>query len=306
MKKKQKTVPGFSSRLAILGGGNIGVSIAKGLVQGAHYHPEQVIITRRRSHLLGELAAQKFVVGSDNRDAVRRAKTVIVAVGPQQLIGLLREIRPDLVPNRHLLISVVSGVGINEISRHIKSGVSIVRAMTNISIEIREAMTCLSAPQSAIRGIPPEADQMQTGIRKPQSFAGGGGQSAQDGLDAARSIFDSLGKTLIINEELMLPATALCGCGLAFFLRAIRAASQGGIQIGFHSDEALIMAAQTARGAASLLLNLTSHPEQEIDKVTTPMGCTIEGLNEMEHHGFSSAMIRGIITSNEKASKLRQ
>lgn len=252
------------------------MSIAKGLVQSARYRPEQVIITRRRPHLLGELSrTQKFIVGSDNRDAVRRAKTVIVAVGPGQLIGLLREIRPDLVPNRHLLISVVSGVSIGDISRHVKRGVSIVRVMTNISIEIREAMTCLSAPQAA-----------------------------KDGLDAAKSIFDSLGKTLIINEELMLPATALCGCGLAFFLRAIRAASQGGIQIGFHSDEALVMAAQTARGAASLLLNLKSHPEGEIDKVTTPRGCTIEGLNEMEHHGFSSAMIRGIITSNEKASRL--
>ena len=102
----------------------------------------------------------------------------------------------------------------------------------------------------------------------------------------------------------MLSATALAGCGIAFFLRSIRAASQGGTQIGFHSDEALLMAAQTAKGAASLLLSSENHPESEIDKVTTPCGCTIEGLNEMEHHGFSSAMIMGIVTSNDKAAQL--
>ncbi len=88
------------------------------------------------------------------------------------------------------------------------------------------------------------------------------------------------------------------------FLRAIRAASQGGTQIGFHADEALKMAAQTAKGAAALLVEHGKHPEREIDKVTSPEGCTIAGLNEMEHKGFSSALIKGIITSSEKAEKL--
>ncbi|MEJ2494192.1 MAG: pyrroline-5-carboxylate reductase dimerization domain-containing protein, partial [Ignavibacteriaceae bacterium] len=90
----------------------------------------------------------------------------------------------------------------------------------------------------------------------------------------------------------------------AFFLRAVRAASQGGIEICFHSEEALLMAAQTAKGAASLLVDVESHPESEVDKVTTPRGCTISGLNQMEHNGFSSALIKGIITSAEKAAKL--
>jgi len=104
----------------------------------------------------------------------------------------------------------------------------------------------------------------------------------------------------------MTPATALCACGIAFFLRAIRAASQGGVEVGFHAEEAIRLAAQTARGAATLLLEGNTHPEVQLDKVTTPMGVTIAGLNEMEHHGFSSAMIRGIVTSAEKATKLYQ
>jgi pyrroline-5-carboxylate reductase len=100
------------------------------------------------------------------------------------------------------------------------------------------------------------------------------------------------------------PATALCACGIAFFLRAIRAASQGGIEIGFHAEEAILMASQTAKGAAQLLLQNESHPESEVDKVTTPRGITISGLNQMEHHGFSSAMIIGIVTAAEKAAKI--
>jgi pyrroline-5-carboxylate reductase len=102
----------------------------------------------------------------------------------------------------------------------------------------------------------------------------------------------------------MVPATALCASGIAFFLRAIRAASQGGIEIGFHAEDALFMASQTAKGAASLILKSGAHPEGEVDKVTTPMGITISGLNQMEHAGFSSSLIKGIVTSAEKAKHL--
>ena len=153
--------------------------------------------------------------------------------------------------------------------------VQVVRAMPNTAIAIQESMTCLASDTKT-----------------------------NDGLAIAKKIFDSVGKTLIIEEDLIVPATALCACGIAFFLRAIRAASQGGIEIGFHSEEAIFMAAQTAKGAASLLVQTNSHPESEVDKVTTPRGITISGLNQMEHFGFSSAMIKGIVTSAEKASKI--
>src|SRR5690606_40634422 len=101
----------------------------------------------------------------------------------------------------------------------------------------------------------------------------------------------------------MTSATSLCACGIAFFLRAIRAASQGGVEIGFHAHDALKMAVQTAKGAADLLLQTQNHPEGEIDKVTSPKGCTIAGLNEMEHYGFSSAFIKGIKLSAKKADR---
>jgi len=172
------------------------------------------------------------------------------------------------------VVSVVSGVSIAVLSSHL-TGVPLVRAMPNTAVAIRESMTCLSA-------LPAHASA----------------------LAEARVLFEALGKTLEIEEEMMIPATALCACGVAFFLRAVRAASQGGIEIGFHPDEAMLLAAQTARGAASLLLRAGSHPESEIDRVTTPRGCTIAGLNEMEHQGFSSALIKGILLSAEKATGL--
>jgi pyrroline-5-carboxylate reductase len=147
--------------------------------------------------------------------------------------------------------------------------------MPNTAVAIRESMTCIASDSSS-----------------PERLA------------EVTALFDALGRTLVIDEALMVPATALCACGIAFFLRAVRAASQGGIEIGFHAEDALLMAAQTAKGAASLLVQAETHPESEVDKVTTPQGCTISGLNQMEHHGFSSALIKGIVTSAEKAAVL--
>ncbi len=266
---------GTDAQLAILGTGNIGRAIAVGLASAGRFRPEEMILTRRNLDHLKDLAAQGFQTTSDNRNAVGRADTVIVAVEPQQLDGLLQEISAELDPDRHLLISVVSGASIADIVRQLGRQMPIVRAMPNTAIALGQSMTCLSV-----------------------NSVGG------DRIGAAISIFDTVGKTLVIEEELMVPATALCACGIAFFLRAVRAASQGGIEIGFHPQEALVMAAQTALGAASLVLCRTNHPEGEIDRVTTPRGCTIAGLNEMEHQGFSSAMIKGIVTSSQKASVL--
>jgi pyrroline-5-carboxylate reductase len=142
--------------------------------------------------------------------------------------------------------------------------------MPNTAISLRESITCIASDNEKAR-------------------------------ITAEEIFNTVGVSVIIEEELMGAATALGACGIAFFLRAIRAASQGGIEIGFHSHQALMIAAQVAKGAASLILEKDQHPESEIDKVTTPRGVTIAGLNQMEHEGFSSAMIKGIVTSANKA-----
>ncbi len=266
---------GKKARLTIIGAGNIGRAMATGLAEAGRFQSSEIILTRRTVGLLADMAQQGFQTQADNRDAVRRADSVIVAVQPGQLDQVLQEIGPDLDAGRHLLISVVSGVGLDDLRRQIGKDVPVARAMPNTGIALGRSMTCVAVSSDS-----------------------------EDLRQKIVSIFDSVGRTLVIDEELMIPATALGACGIAFFLRAIRAAAQGGIEIGFHPEEALTMAAQTALGAASLVLDRARHPEREIDSVTTPRGCTISGLNEMEHHGFSSAMIKGITTSAEKARSL--
>lgn len=262
-----------SLKITIIGGGNLGSSIANGLTE-AGKNPSEITITRRQVEKLSHLQDKGINVSANNRSSIENADVIILCVLPQKVNEVLDEISEHVKPNQ-LIISTVSGISIADIQNRIKSNVDIVRAMPNTAIAIRESMTCIA-----------------------------GKDKNTDSVKITQRIFTDLGKVIIINEDQMTSATALCACGIAFFLRAIRAASQGGIEIDFHSEEALLMAAQTAKGAAALLLHNESHPEDEIDKVTSPKGCTIAGLNQMEHAGFSSAFIRGIVTSAQKAGGL--
>ncbi len=263
--------------VAILGSGNIGTAIAHGLVHSGKVPADQILLTRRREGSLDDLRGDGFRTGYDNIAAIRESKMVIIAVGPGQVDELLAEIRGEIVSRKPIVLTVVSGVDIARFRRDFGEEAPIIRAMPNTAVALGESMTCLAAESSDAPG-----------------------------LTEARATFDKVGRTLLIEESQMTAATSLCACGVAFFLRAIRAASQGGIEIGFHSEEAIAMASQTARGAASLLLQECNHPESEIDRVTTPLGCTIAGLNEMEHRGFSSALIKGIVKSAAKAGGLYQ
>jgi len=265
------------TRLAVIGAGNIGTLIATGLTRSRLFSPKDVTLTRRKVEALQRFVKRGFAVTGDSRAAARGADVVLLCVEPQQIDPVLREISPGMRSSQ-ILVSVVSDVSIDRLRRGFKKPPRIVRAMPNTAIAIRESMTCIAG--------------------EPETAGG------EEAIETARAMFSTVGQTLVIDEEQMTAATALGACGVAFFLRAIRSASQGGIEIGFHADQALFIAAQTARGAASLLARKRNHPEFEIDKVTTPRGCTIAGLNRMEHEGFSSAMIRGIVTSAEKAANL--
>ena len=261
-------------KIAIIGAGNLGTSLAKGLVKSGKYTSNQFILSRRKVGKLKDFEDKNYAITSDNKRAVKEANIIILSVLPQKLNEVLNEIK-DSIQSNHLIISLVTGVKINQLKAILGSDKQIVRAMPNTAIAINESMTCVA-----------------------------GANNKKDNLQKVKAIFDLVGETVLINEEQMTSATALVACGVAFFLRAIRAASQGGTEIDFHANEALKMAAQTAKGAASLLLTNNSHPEDEIDKVTSPKGCTIAGLNAMEHNGFSSSFIKGIITSAEKAEEL--
>jgi pyrroline-5-carboxylate reductase len=263
------------SKIAIIGGGNLGSAIAQGLIKSG-VKATDVTVTRRNLSKLDHLKSEGFQLTSDNNAAVKNAKLVFLCVQPKQLSTLLNEIKSSLSVDQ-IIVSTITGVSTDEIATHIEKKIPIVRAMPNTAIAIGKSMTCLCAKDAN-----------------------------EEHLSAVRKIFNELGETLVIEERLMKAATVLAASGIAFAMRYIRAATQGGIQMGFDAEEAQLIAAQTTLGAASLLLGRESHPEIEIDKVTTPEGCTIAGLNEMEHQGLSSALIKGIITSFDKINNIKK
>lgn len=263
-------------KIAILGGGNLGVAIAQGIVRSGQIAGSDITLTRRNIVKLAHLKKEKFVLTTDNVSAVKQANIILLCVQPKQLSGLLTEISPVLT-KRHILVSTITGISTEEIASQLQQPIPIVRAMPNTAIAIGASMTCLCAK---------DASEKQ--------------------LAEIQKLFNALGETLSIEEHLMKAATVLAASGIAFFMRYLRAATQGGIQLGFDAEESQRIAAQTAKGAAMLLAANDSHPEIEIDKVTTPQGCTIAGLNEMEHQGLSSALIKGIVASFEKINNIKK
>lgn len=263
-------------KIAILGTGNLGYSIAIGILTQDNFKFKNLYLTKRDTSSLDSWSKLPNVkISTDNKKAVRFSDVIIIAVQPNQLHGVLEEIKNCINPKRHTVISVVTGRKINEIESVIGSDVAIVRSMPNTAISVGQSMTCLS-----------------------------GNKKGSENVDLAKMIFNSLGKTMCIEEKLMQAATVICASGIAFWMRLIRATTQGAVQLGFDAEEAQELSMQTALGAASLLIKSGNHPEEEIDKVTTPSGCTIEGLNEMEHQGLSSSLIKGLVTSFEKINQI--
>ncbi len=260
-----------SKNIAIIGGGNLGAAIAEGLLKSGFATASQITVTRRTLDRLQSLKEQGVTVTDDNAYAIKNSEIIIVALKPYNVKEVLEELRHVIDPKKHLVISVVTGVFLNDLAAILNSGMPIFRAMPNTAIAIQESVTCLCSLHAT-----------------------------NEQVNYVTELFNQLGISIPIDEKLMDAATVLGACGIAYALRFIRAATQGGIEIGFDAKTANLIAAQTVKGAAELLLKGNRHPEEEIDKVTTPKGCTIVGLNEMEHRGFSSSLIRGISASYQK------
>jgi pyrroline-5-carboxylate reductase len=260
-------------KIAIIGTGNLGLSIAKGLVINNTY--TSLYLTKRNITNLKSWEDYKNVfVSTNNKEAVKNSDILIFAVQPSQFDTILEEINPVL-NEKHIIISTITGFHIERVETVISSSYPIIRSMPNTAISVGKSMTCLCSNLVGVKKLP-----------------------------IAEAIFNGLGTSLVIEESHMQAATVLCASGIAFWMRLIRATTQGGVQLGFDADIALKMSMQTAMGAASLLIETGTHPEQEIDKVTTPRGCTITGLNEMEHQGMSSSLIKGLNASFNKINEI--
>ena len=262
-------------KIAIIGAGNLGISIAKGILHsnGA----TSMFLTRRHTDAIKTFEKYGNVtVTSDNTMAVKESDILIFAVQPGHFESILEEVK-GLLTEKHVIISTITGFSIGKIESIIGKDAYIIRSMPNTAISVGRSMTCLCS---------------NTMGRKR--------------IELAKAIFNRMGHSMEIPESQMQAATVICASGVAFWMRLIRATTQGAIQLGFDAKEAQELAMHTCNGAASLLIESGNHPEEEIDRVTTPMGCTIEGLNEMEHQGLSSSLIRGIVASFEKISQIKK
>lgn len=258
-------------RIAVIGGGAMGGAAVRGLVE-AGVKPGLITVSNPTAGKLAPLAALGVNTLSDNRDAVKGASLVIIAVKPWILPGVIDEIRDAIDYDTQEVAVIVAGVACEDLKKMFSTGngcptLSIV--MPNTAMVLRESMTfiveAVGAPELAVE------------------------------------VFSNLGKVMVIEEKLLPAATALASCGIAYAMRYVRAAVEGGVELGFRASDAQAIVVETIKGAASLLSQPDAHPESEIDKVTTPGGITIKGLNAMEQAGFTSAVIAGLKAGRAKS-----
>jgi len=261
-------------KIAIIGTGNLGQSIAKGLIT-TNAITNLYLTKRNIASIKAFDGYQNVTVTSDNVVAVQQSDILIFAVQPSHFEAVLKEIA-SLLTEKHVIISTVTGYSIAKIEAIIGKEQFVIRAMPNTAIAVGKSMTCLSS-----------------------------NEKGQKRIKIAEAIFNRLGTSICIPETQMQAATVVCASGIAFWMRLIRATTQAAIQLGFDAKVAQKLAMHTCNGAASLLITTGNHPEQEIDKVTTPKGCTIQGLNEMEHNGLSSSLIQGMVASFDKINMIK-
>ncbi len=255
-------------KIAIIGAGEMGGAFATGLLKSSLFKPSDITVSNPHDGKLKPFLQQGASVTTDNKIAVEGADVVVIVVKPKVVKAVIDELSPVLNYEKQLIVNMAASISLSQLKEWLtKDGKtpSLFQAMPNIGIAERQSMTFL---------VPDDA--------------------ADKNLKTVESIFDDLGQTMVTDESLLTAGNALAGCGIAFIMRYVRAASEAGVELGLKADTAKNIVLQTMKGAVALLEESGSNPEAEIDKVTTPGGLTIKGLNTMEKNGFSNAVIEGI------------
>jgi len=264
--------------LAVIGGtGKMGVALIDGIVAAGEVAAHDVVATARHERSLAPLRERGVQATTDNHEAVRDASAVVLAVHPGDLIEVLREIA-DSVPPGVLVISIVTGIRTGDIERELRHPNPVVRATPNIAAVVGSSMTAVC----------------------------GGAHATTEHLEVARRLFATVGEVVQLDQRHMDSCTGLAGCGPAFAFKIIEALAQGGVKMGLPRDEARVMAAQVLRGAADLVLETGRHPAELKDEVTTPGGCTVDGITKLEERGLPIALIEAVEVSSIKAGLLAE
>lgn len=253
-------------KIAIIGAGAMGGATAEGLLNSGLLNASDITISDPCKRILDKFALKGTSITTDNQAAITEADVVMVFVKPWLVQQVLTGIRPVFKPQQQCLIVIAAGVSSAQIAEWMGfTQEAFFLCIPNIAIAQRQSMTFLVP----IRATDEETNQV-------------------------KALFDELGETILTDEQHLAAGTTLASCGIAYAMRYIRAAAEGGVELGFKADDAKRIVMQTIKGAIGLLEETGMHPEAAIDLVTTPGGVTIKGLNEMEHAGFTSAVIKGL------------
>lgn len=256
-------------KVAVIGIGNMGSAIVKGLSRSAVISQSDITVSDISNEAIEKLRvyASSIKYTSNNQEAAANANIIILAVKPWLIDDLAAQIKYTLDYKKQIIVSVAAGITCEDLNRMFVNAnnevPAIYRAIPNIAFENDESMTFLCTEN---------------------------GQKEQTAKII--SIFEECGKALLLNEKDMVSATALGSCGIAFAFRYVSASMSAGVEMGFPPCSSKEIAIQTLKGAISLLENSGLHPETLISKVTTPGGITIKGVNELDHNGFTSALIK--------------
>lgn len=252
-------------KIAMIGAGSMGGATVEGLIKGEFFKNENITVADPSQQVVEKFAEQGVSVTTDNQMAAQDADIVCVCVKPWLVEQVLKEIEGVLDAKKQLLIVIAAGIPSAKIKEWLPACPPLFLVIPNIAIAHLASMTFI-VPASAT----PEQIQL------------------------VKDIFDEMGQTILTDEQHLAAGTTLASCGIAYAMRYIRAASEGGVELGFKADDAKQIVMQTMKGAVELLQASGLHPEAAIDLVTTPGGLTIKGLNEMEHAGFTSSVICGL------------
>ena len=264
-------------KLAVLGTGKLGGILLRAYLKQGLFSPKRVSATVKHTEKAATLAKELGIsVTTDNRKAVSGADIVLVGVKPQVVGDVLKEIAPELT-DKTLVISVAASVPTSYIEQHAGSGkVPVVRAMPNTPSTVNCGMT---------------------GICR-------GSHATAQHLEIARTMFDTVGRTVVVDEKNMDAVTGLSASGPAFAYIILESLAEAGVKVGLPRDVSTLLAAQTMKGAASVVLETGDHPALLKDAVTTPAGCTIDGILELEEGKLRVTLIKAVVKATHRAGEL--
>ncbi len=264
------------SRIAVVGAGKMGESLIAGLLDVGLVKRGQIVATARHEDRLESLSRRLGIETTlDNGKAIKGASLVILAVKPQSMAEVLRSIG-SRVTRQQLLISVAASVSTSFIEKKLKAPAPVIRAMPNTPCLIRQGMTVLARGRHAL----------------------------ERHVDAARRVFDPLGLCMTLDERHMDAVTGLSASGPAYLYVVIESLAEGGVKTGLPRDVATTLAAQMVLGSAAMVLESGEHPAKLKDIVTTPAGCTIDGLLELEEGGLRVTLIKAVVRATGRAGEL--